>query len=393
MSTSDFLVIDVDTHWTEASDTWTSRAPARFRDRVPRVEDVDGRKMWVFDGHVLGQTSGSSGVRRDGTKCEDQDFFNFDFDDVIEASYDVKARLALMDKQGIWAQIVYPNVVGFGGQGISDNVEGELRTIAALLWNDAMAEIQAESSDRLLPMALVPWWDLDTALAEIERVKSFGLRGLNLTADTQAQGLPDLGDRYWDPMWDAIEGSRLSINFHIGSSATQQNYYGSTPWPSLADDAKYVVGSAIIHMSNARVIGNLMMAGVFERFPSLTMVSVESGLGWIPFYLENLEHHLLEGAPATRAKLSLTPMEYFKRNVMGTFWYERTDLAHSIRYLGADNCMFETDFPHPTCLYPRPIEHIRESLAEFDEATIHKLLYSNAARVYDIEGPPPGHGA
>ena len=101
-------------------------------------------------------------------------------------------RLAVMDEQGIYAQIVYPNVVGFGGQRFDDVVDPTLKSLCATIYNDAMAEIQEESGGRMFPMAILPWWDIDAAVAEVARVHALGLRGINTNSDPQNQGFPDL---------------------------------------------------------------------------------------------------------------------------------------------------------------------------------------------------------
>ena len=62
------FVVDADSHWSEPADLFTSRAPAEVRDRVPRVEEVDGQLVWVFDGHVVGRFSAAGVIGRDGTR-------------------------------------------------------------------------------------------------------------------------------------------------------------------------------------------------------------------------------------------------------------------------------------------------------------------------------------
>ena len=135
-------------------------------------------------------------------------------------------------------------------------------------------------------------------------------------------------------------------------------------------------------MSNARIIANLCMSDLFDRFPGLQVASAESGLGWIPFLLETLEYQLAENAAGQH--YSLTPAEYFARNVYSCFWFERKNIADSVRQVGVDNVMFETDFPHPTCLYPAPLQHAASGLAALDLASRKKILSENAAKVYAI---------
>ena len=119
MTTSRFdglCIIDADTHLTEPHDLWTARAPKGYEDRVPQVHEIDGIPTWTMDGHTLARAGASGVVGADGVKVPGTTFFQWNIEDVHAAAYDVNARLAVMDQQGIWAPIVYPNTVGFGGQ-------------------------------------------------------------------------------------------------------------------------------------------------------------------------------------------------------------------------------------------------------------------------------------
>ena len=138
----------------------------------------------------------------------------------------------------------------------------------------------------------------------------------------------------------------------------------------------------MLFFGNARVMSNILLSGILDRHPTIKFVSVESGLGWIPFLLETLEYQLAENAATT--KFSLTPREYFLRNMYASFWFESRNLADSVRQVGVDNVMFETDFPHPTCLYPAPMEQAAQGLAQLDQASRRKILSENAAKLYRI---------
>jgi predicted TIM-barrel fold metal-dependent hydrolase len=380
-------VVDADTHLTEPHDLWTSRAPKEWVERVPQVREVNGRPMWTIDGEVLGQAIGASVVLPDGAKSLGTEFMRFTIDEVHPGASSIEPRLAVMDALGIHAQIVYPNVVGFGGQRFADVVDPTLKVLCATIFNDAMAEFQEASGDRVFPMALLPWWDLDAAVAEVARAHSLGLRGVNTNADPQNEGCPDLADRHWDPLWEACADLGMPVNFHIGASATSMSWLGSMPWPSLDDERRLALGSLMVMISNFRTIGNLLLSGVLERHPTLRVVSVESGLGWIPFLLEGLDYEIGECAPHIAEHLSLKPSEYFRRQVYACYWFERDHLRAAIDALGADRILFETDFPHPTCLYPDPLSRAAEPLADVDPGVRRKLLSTNAATLYRIPLP------
>jgi predicted TIM-barrel fold metal-dependent hydrolase len=89
--------------------------------------------------------------------------------------------------------------------------------------------------------------------------------------------------------------------------------------------------------------------------------------------------------------LALKPSEYFARQMYACFWFEGRGLLSDIERLGVDNCMFETDFPHPTCLYPEPLKDIAKALSAMDLESRRKLLGGNASKVYNI--PLPSHAS
>jgi predicted TIM-barrel fold metal-dependent hydrolase len=379
-------VVDADTHLTEAHDLWTKRAPAEWKERVPRVEQVEGAATWVVDGAVLGRAGAGGVVDRDGVKGRSfEGLYEWEIDQVHVAAYDPVARVELMNDIGVWAQIVFPGVVGLGGQGLADNVKDvALRTLCLEIFNDASAELQAESGNRLLPMGLLPAWDVDLCVREAHRIADLGLRGVNLTSDPQDLGAPDLANRAWDPLWEACSALGLPVHFHIGASLTTMNYFGTYPWPSHDDDTQLAIGGTLLFIGNARVVVNIICSGMLDRFPELKIVSVESGAGWVPFILEALDYEMSENAPNLRAELSLSPTEFFRRQIYATMWFERTDLVPLVAAVGEDNILFETDFPHPTCLYPAPLETAEHNMRELSPSAQRKILGENAAKLYKL---------
>jgi predicted TIM-barrel fold metal-dependent hydrolase len=295
-----------------------------------------------------------------------------------------------MNEVGIWAQIMYPNVVGFGGQKFAKIADVELRNLCCTIWNDAMIEMKEQSDGRLNGMATLPWWDIERSVTEAERVKRLGLKGVNISADPQVDGTSrDLSDAMWNPLWEACESLGLPVNFHVGASQTQTSWFGDASWPSFNDKTKLALGSAVLYLGNARVVGNLIYAGILERYPALKFVSVESGIGWMPFFLHALDYQAVE---CDVDHLSMKPSDYFKRQVYGCFWFENSDLVADVERVGWDKCMFETDFPHPTCLYPDPLTDIGRALESVPFELRRKVLSGNAAHVYNIDVPAPAAG-
>ena len=378
-------VIDTDTHWSEPPDLWTSHAPASWKTRVPHVREIDGQDRWIVDDDVdIGPAMPLSVIRKDGTKAIGLDWFGWRHGDTHEAAWDVKARLEMMDQLGIFANVVYPNVAGFGSQNFQKIPDDELRMVCVRTYNDAMCEVQRQSGGRLFPMALVPWWDLPNAVAEVRRCHEMGMRGVVTTSDPHTAGLPDLGTTDWDPLWDICAQLSMPINFHIGASEISLSFFSNASWPSLEGARQFLVGGTDLGMSNARVLSNLIVSGVPDRFPTLKFVSVESGIGWLPFHLEMLDYQLEQTAPGL---LDSKPSEIFRRQIYATFWFESMTPKHLLGEIGVENVMFETDFPHATCLYPDGREHLTKVMADVDAYARKRVLQDNAAELYRIELP------
>jgi len=383
-----FRVIDADTHMTEAHDLFTRRAPAAYKDRVPRVVKIDGRPTWIVeDGVPVGFAGGGAVIDRDGKKYPFQESMpEWEIERVHVATYDPKARLEVMDDSGIWAQVIFPNTIGLAGQDLQSMKDPALRMLCIEIYNDAMAEIQADSGNRLLPMPLLPAWDVAACAREAERVSGLGMRGVNMTSDPQDLGAPDLANTAWDPLWDVCDDLALPVHFHIGASLTAMNFYGEYFWESQHEYVKPAIGGTMLFLNNARVVVNTVLCGMFDRHPGLKMVSVESGVGWVPFILETVDYEVEENAPEQFAQLGRRPSEYFEDHWYTTFWFERNrgDVQGLIDSVGAGNVLFETDFPHPTCLYPKPLDVISEQLSSLTPETRHKLLGGNAAGLYRL---------
>jgi predicted TIM-barrel fold metal-dependent hydrolase len=142
-------------------------------------------------------------------------------------------------------------------------------------------------------------------------------------------------------------------------------------------------------MSNMRIIVNLCMSDLFDRFPKLKVVSAESGIGWLPFLLEFLEF-LFDETVTNEEELAHAkrrPSEYFRDHIYAMFWFEQAAAKHTIDILGPRNILIETDIPHPASLYPGPRPHFAKVLADQDDHAVRRIMQDNAAELYRIDLP------
>jgi predicted TIM-barrel fold metal-dependent hydrolase len=242
-----------------------------------------------------------------------------------------------------------------------------------------MAETQANSNNRVFPMALMPWWDVQAAVNEAKRCAKMGLRGVNTNSDPNDHGMPDLSDPAWYPLWEVCSDLDLPVNFHIGASDATMDAIGPGVWPSHGKD-EGVVWSVMLFLNNCRVMTNILVSRFLEKFPKLKIVSVESGVGWIPFMLEAVEYQMHEAD----TKYTVPVDEIFRRQIYACSWFERKSIVPMARMIGVDNLLFETDFPHTTCLYPNALQYVADAAAAFTPEERRKVFGGNAARVYNL---------
>ena len=377
-------VFDCDTHVSEPTDLWTSRVPARYGDLIPHVEHVErsGYHWVVGDKRLfrIGQFA-MAGWKEYVPGCPPT------LEDADPAAWQPAARLARMDEYGLHAQVLFPNLVGFFIGAFVELKESELMLACVQAYNDFMAEFASQDPGRLIPLMMLPYWDIDASLREMDRGIDLGHRGIVAAGRLDGVGLPPLRDPHWDPLWAAAQERGLPMNFHIGFSAEADPIGEQRRTPTRA---RFAESSAQSFMANMRTLAELLCSGVLHRFPELKVVSVESGAGWIPFFLESLDWQWVNNGAQLEHPEFDVPSTYFWRQVWATYWFERDGFATTATRL-QDNLMFSTDFPHPTSQAPGPAssavnprDYIEDTIAGLPEAVARKILHDNAQRVYTL---------
>ena len=118
--------------------------------------------------------------------------------------------------------------------------------------------------------------------------------------------------------------------------------------PEVNSKAKYILDESIAQQARKRV------GALLDRYPEVRLVFGEAGLGWVPYVLERLDHeHHKYASVVADVRLPMTPREYFHRQVYGCWFFEETAPQRLVDKIGAANILFETDYPHPICLYGR----------------------------------------
>jgi predicted TIM-barrel fold metal-dependent hydrolase len=259
--------------------------------------------------------------------------------------------------------------------------DDELALSIVRIFNDAAAERQRESGERLFSMAILPIWDRRAVTEEARRcVEDLGLKGFAIPDRPEQWGLPDYTDDYWRGLFEICDAHRVPINFHLAAGLDGF----SLTWGSFSFGQKLAVGAMMFSLANAATMGNFITSGLFDRYPNLKMCSVESGMGWVPFVLEALEYQFDEMLPDAAKYVQRRPKEYFRDHIWVTYWFETVGPTKLLEDIGVDKVLFETDFPHPTALYPGIQDHIANTLGHYDFDTRRRVLERNAVELYNL---------
>jgi predicted TIM-barrel fold metal-dependent hydrolase len=384
-----FKVIDTDTHIVEPYDLWTSRVSVKkYGDAVPHVRWNPDRKedTWYFGPKMVAPAAGIAMAlwpkfppSRPAT-----------MDEAHPKTWRVGDRLAAMDEAGVYAQVLYPNIAGFGSGQYLALKDRELMRLCVEAYNDWLVDYASADFKRLIPIMALPFWDMADTQKEMTRAAKLGHKGIVMCSEPEFFGMPKLTSPHWDPLWAQAQDMGLSINFHIG---TGDQGFREIMDETVTPHAKFASQGILLFLSNAQVLDQIIVGGICHRFPRLNFVSVESGVGWLPFALESMDWQWKNsGVREEHPEYKLLPSEFFKRQIYGCFWFERDTLDHAIQFLGADNLMYETDFPHPTCMFPGPAttaimphDFIDQAFAKYPTDVAEKILWGNAAKVYGLD--------
>lgn len=383
------LIIDADSHITEPPDVWTSRVAAKDVERVPHVvRNDDGRDIWVLNDAQIDTVGVTAPAGWDDFPAT----YPPRYEDLLPGSYRGADRIKYMDQAGIWAQVLYPNVAGFGAQRFLNMNDSRLQLECVRAYNDFQHEWVSVAPHRLIPNISLPFWDVQASVAEIERCADLDFRSILFTGEPQRFGLPVLGDRHWDPLYDVAQQAGMPMHFHIGGgedNSSDRARIAASRRQAHGTARSIVYGACDLFLKNGIQCADLISSGVLERFPRLNFVSVESGIGWVPFMLEAADYSYLGAIRAGRKRMAddLLPSDLFRRQVYVTYWFEQIAPKRLLADLPIDNVLFETDFPHTACLYGNILETIDGGLADVPADVREKFLWRNSARLYSIEVP------
>ena len=368
--------IDADSHVYEVEETW-DYLPKKFRHRRPvpiTVKPADAPYMgvdnsfWMVDGKAMQWTWGP-GTIQIGCPLTSVHAGMKEFSVGNQSLMDVPARLADMDRAGVDVQVIYSTLL-FAPMTDDD----EFETALQISYNKWIAERCAEAPDRLKWSAVIPMRDPKAAVREIQRVKDAGAVSLMCfgTVGEKMLHAPE-----FDRIWAAAQEVDLPVACHVGWPG---------PMRQMCDEHS---SSLNVSFTLPLLIGFYSFAGggILDRHKKLRAIFLEGGCGWLPWYLERMDHYY-PVAEFFRSSFGFEPItskspENFKNRIYVTTEAGERLLPQTIEYLGEDNIMVSEDMPH---LEAR--EGSGDDLGarrDITKAQREKILFHNPAKFYGIK--------
>jgi predicted TIM-barrel fold metal-dependent hydrolase len=397
-------IISVDDHVVEPRDLWQRWLPVKHREAGPRVL----RSAYAGDAyHDHTGTHSSLQLATDGPVT---DFWIYEdlckpiplplcaagmsaeeikpapisYDEMRPGCWSLKARLEDMTLNHIERSLCFPTFPRFCGQTFLEAKDKELALACVKAFNDWMVEEWCgDSGGRLIPLQLIPLWDVGLAVAEVRRNAARGVRAMAFTELPHALGLPSIHDRdgYWETLWAECSDAGTVVCIHVGSSSTIM---------TTSPDATVAVRTSLSSINSQLAMIDWLLSGVLPRHPHIKVAFSESQLGWMPYTFERVDniwrdgYALMELDPALVEK----PSSYVKGRVYGCFFEDNFGLESRDK-IGVDQITFESDYPHQDTTWPNTRAYAEYAMASLSPEEVWKICRGNAIEMLKLPAELP----
>jgi predicted TIM-barrel fold metal-dependent hydrolase len=359
----DLPKVSADAHVNEPHDLWYSRLPEHLRDASPhriQSEDDGGWTLVVNNEVELSGGQLPHAAAREAMRDEDAQ---------READAVVEVRLEMMRTDGINAEMIYPTI----GLYVYNIADPDVGIPSCRVYNDWIHEKLGEDSSRVRYAALIPDWDVASAITEVHRVASWpNVGGLMLPlVGTPEWNMPD-----WEPLWAAITETGLPVVMHQGTGHDMIFYRG---WGSPTANLLATQSMA------PRAAALLSCGGVLQRHPDLHVVLVEVNAGWMAWTMTTLDEYFLAHRAALRKPhLPELPSHYIRRQVHATFQTDAVAIACR-EITGTDCLLWGNDFPHGEGTFPHSNKVLDGLLGGVSLADATDITSGNALRLFGFD--------
>jgi predicted TIM-barrel fold metal-dependent hydrolase len=376
--------VDADGHILEPPDLWERYLEPAYRDRALRIKrDDNGLEYLEIDGRPSklvrnGMPSGLGAMDLVGGIVYEREKTGCDYlDNAPLGAMDPAERIARIDQENIERVFLYPtlNVLWIAECEDEDLTQAYLRA-----YNRWIVEFCADSGGRLIPVAQLSLGDPEAAEAELRRAAAEGVKGVWVPPFTMTRKA--LGDPLHHRVFAAAEELGLPFGIHpcFEPKWAGPGRFGDYTSGKYSFSINVTAPDAVRH-----AFTSLFQYGVFELFPELRVVILESGAGWIGYWLDRMDAvYASPQGVRVRALLKEKPSFYFRRQCWISGDPDETSLSAIIPIVGEDRFFWASDFPHPDHP-PEYVPEVERIVRELPESARAGFLGRNVLRAYGIE--------
>ncbi len=372
-----YVVISADGHAGPPSSVYRDYLDPAFRER--------------FDEHQRMMVELREAMGRDDSAFRAEWEEETDGDGGLTAAFDSDTRAAILDVEGVAAEVLFPDadVLGTGriasspfGTGLGgDNSDPDQAVAGSRAHNRWLGDFVAQDPARHIGVAIIPAIipDMDTVLDLVREAKDLGHSGILIP--TRWFDRPAYHDPIYEPLWALTEELGLVLHTHSGAGPSDIGL-GPGMLPIYASEAGWWA---------ARPLAVLIWGGTFERHPDLKYSMAENGAWWVPDQIRKMDekwvggHNTRKFGDAFRQGLSMKPSEYLDRNCFFAASTPGEDDIDRRHLIGIGNLMWGNDLPHPEGTFPYTRYWIRERFREVPEDETRRILGLTAAEVYRVD--------
>jgi predicted TIM-barrel fold metal-dependent hydrolase len=298
------------------------------------------------------------------------------FDEMRRGAWDISARIADMDVNGIYASVCFPSFLpGFAGQRLQQLTDDpDLALACVRAWNDwVIEEWSGFAPERMIPLQIPYLLDPTTGAEEVRRNAARGFKAMTFSEAPHLLGLPTLHSGYWDPLMAACAETETVVCLHVGSSGTS---------PATAPDAPSDTIGVLFFGYAMFAAVDWLYSRLPVRFPDLKICLSEGGIGWVAGLLDRLEHvRKYDAMYGTWNDIAISPADTFRRN----FWVCAIDDPSAFlqrEVIGVENILVESDYPHADSTWPVTQDKIAAQLAGLPAADVERVTWANASALF-----------
>jgi predicted TIM-barrel fold metal-dependent hydrolase len=375
MKMEEMILVSTDDHVIEPPGTFTSHVPAKYLDRAPRIITLpNGEERWRFVDRNIATVGGSAVV---GRAKDELHIEPTKYSGMRKGCYDIHARMDDMNVNGVLTSLCFPTLPGFGGELFIKHPDKALMIVLLKAYNDwHLQEWAAAYPGRMIPISLIPLWDIGAAVEEIARVAKLGSKGICFPENTTKFGLPSIHTDHWNPVWEAIIRHDLVMLTHIGTG-------GGFRFPSL--DSPMDICGATMNITLADFMADLLYSPVLRQYPELKVAVSEGYLGWVQFFKERCDYvYDVHSSWSNQDFGNLKPSDIIRRNFMLCFTEDPIGLKNR-HEIGIEVMTWECDYPHADSTWPVSPERLWKSgMKDLPEAEVHQITHENAMRWFNF---------